>query len=282
MVFLFWIPIFWKQKDAYIVGYATPTSKETIVYFLNSLFFPKYSKVFFLVAGLSCFLLNFGPPNTITEISLNKAPLVGLASLALMPGTLIIISLITSEPILNVQYGLPTVAGIAPVIAVFLTLVPYPGFFVIGLLTFYIGTNTLHRMASAARTRDQKTAELVLAIRNNTDREPILFEHTHEISVIRRYAPDLSERCFAIDFETTDELGYIDNFRLNSRDQIRIFSKYFNGPHQIPWTTIRRYSKHFIVPSQQTLHQGFSDSQNRYPGFLAHQIEADLYCLEVY
>jgi hypothetical protein len=284
LAFIAWSPFLWKQNAAYTTTWVSPPTKPRVVSFMRAILLRRHLAAVLVGAGLSPFLPTIGGEfSALPGVSRDAVFLAGLAGLVLMPLILVIFSY-TVQPLLVDRYALPTVASLAPAIASVIS--PMPDVWLVALcgLLFLIGVYNLRDLHRASWQQDRRSAALMQALREHTGEEPVLFEGPLELYVVCRYAPDLAKRCFALDFEP-EQVGHRDAHRLSSRDQARIFTKFYPEPNLIPWEAARNLPTPYIVPtpyfvpSSATLQQGFSGFEKRYPGFTARLIAPGLYGL---
>jgi len=271
-----WSPFLWLQGRAYYtVRWVLPPSWQHAVHLARFLLSRRLPNAVLLGGGLALFLVPTGMAGTPPALPRNPANLAGLAGLVCMPLVLVVLSH-SVDPLLNDRYALPTVASFAPAIA--LVFSPVPDLWSLALcgLLFWTGAAGLRDLCLSYQEQDQRSARLMAAIRAHTGDAPILFEEPEELHVVCRYAPDLAQRCWALDFEP-EHLGSIDNYRLGVRDMVRLFVKFYPRPGLLSWEAVRHAPQHYFVPASANHQQGFADAEKRYPGFTAWPIEAGLY-----
>jgi hypothetical protein len=278
LAFLAWIPFLWKQNGTNPVTWVSAPSKSTVVRFLGLVLFPSHLVPFLLGGGLMALVWWLGGRSVGPGVfPPNPAVLVGLAGLGLMPLVLVVLSY-AAQPLLVDHYAMPVVACFGPAAA--LAVSPVSGFWLCALcgLLGLISAYGLHKLAATYRYRDRRNAELIAAIRRHATGGPVLFESPLELYVVCHYAPELAERCFALDFEP-GQLSHIDAFRLSVRNLARIFARYYPPPTPFPWETACDLPQKYLVPLTEARPRGLLDPQRRYPGFCVRPIEAGLYQL---
>jgi hypothetical protein len=179
-------------------------------------------------------------------------------------------------PITHPRYALPAVASFAPAVASIVALIPDVWLLATFIVIIMLGVDGLSDLRVASWEQEKQINSLIHSIRRYVNHHPVLFESSHELYVVCRYAPDLTEHCFGLDFQP-GQLGRVDDHHINYRDLLRIFVRFYPPPTLMSWEAARSLPKRYIVPSVVTLRQGFSDSEQRYYGFTARLIEGQLY-----
>jgi hypothetical protein len=213
-----------------------------------------------LVAGLA-------PSFQSTAVPAGIVPPVvpGMAGLVFLPLLLIVLSY-AFQPLLVDRYALPAVASLGVASAAILAPVPAYALVLLCGLLFWMGLSALDELRGEFERRDQQTLELIAAIREAGGTVTVLFESPLELFVVSRYAPDLADRCYGLDFEP-DQLGHVDAHRIGARDQMRVLARFYAQVRLYPWTAARALPRFLLVPSLRSLEQGFSEPLHRYPGF---------------
>jgi hypothetical protein len=200
----------------------------------------------------------------------------GLLALGLLPLVLIGFSAAV-QPVLIARYGMPAAAALAAVTALVGARLPRPVLAGGCAALLALGTWHLHGGARHAAYTDRHTDELAAVLRARTGNDPIAFQHTHELYVVCRYAPDLAGRCVCLDVEPGQVEG-VTHFRLFNRDLHRRYVAWYSRPGLIRWDDYRALPRHYLVPAFDQL-DGLAGSAARYPGFVAEPVEAELYRL---
>jgi hypothetical protein len=204
----------------------------------------------------------------------DPSAVLGLVSLVLLPPALILFSL-TIQPATLARYILPSLATLGPLAAGVSLLLPRPGRLLLCLAFVAGSAYGLHNLAELYRTRDQQTDELIRAIRELPEDTPIAFEFTNSLYVVDHYAPDLSPRCFFLDFER-GQLQQASNHRITTRDVARQYVKYRGQPGLMPWLQFRTLPNRFLVPGEE-LTEPIPDPEQRFPGFTLQPRRAGIY-----
>jgi hypothetical protein len=278
IAFLAWTPFLRMQDTAHPVSWINPPTARTIVRWARRLALPDHVGAAVLLAGgFAPLLPNMGLGHGASAASRSDwKMLAGLAALALLPFALVFLSYI-AQPLLHERYAFPAVAAFAPAIAFVIS--PVPTFWVLVLsgLLFLSGAYEIHQLATGYRLRDRQLLAHIRALRELTRPNLVLFETLREFSVVWRYAPDLRGRCFMLDFES-GELGAVSALRLSSRNQARIFERFYPEWATLPWATLRKLPRFYLVarPAQE---DRFREPERPYPGFVATSLGAGLYDL---
>jgi hypothetical protein len=202
-------------------------------------------------------------------------PQAGLTALVLMPVLLVGISLVL-QPVLIPRYTIPAAFAFGPALAYMLRCVSWPWLIVAGVLFWGVGGVEVNRFATMSRKDDQRTDEVIKAIREQTGNEPVLFESPSKLYVVCRYAPELAGRCFLLDFEE-GQIGYAPRSRVFVRDLSRKYNEFYALPHAEKWENVRKLKHFYIVPTffvggeTNSLHRG------PYPGFYVRRLGKELY-----
>jgi hypothetical protein len=261
-------------------GYTVPTwvsdpTPDMVVTFILVLF-PRYLGAVLGAAWLSQLFPGKGGRDCLdTESGGRPAVLAGLTGLILLPLILLVFSYAVL-PVLVDRYALPAVAGLAPAVAFAVSRTSR--FWASALCGFLVllGTHHMGALRGWYDQRDQQTAELMDALRRHTAGEPVLFESSHELYVVCRYAPDLAPRCYALDFKE-GQLGHIDAFRLFLRDAVRMYARFYPEPALMTWDVARTLPKLYLVAQGGTHLESDAGPEKRYPGFTPRLIAERLY-----
>jgi hypothetical protein len=261
------LPLLPGQRGATTVAtWVPPTDLASIAAFLDGL------------APL-CFVLLLGGALLVTgrrpATAWGPGP-AGLLALGLMPLVLVGFSAAV-QPVLIARYGMPAAAAVAPIMA--LVGARLPRLVLAGACAALLawGTWLLHTEAGRAAGADRRTNELAAVLRARTGDDPIAFQHTHELYVVCRYAPDLAGRCVCLDVEP-GQVNDVTRFRLFNRDLHRRYVVWYSRPGLIRWDDYRALPRRYLVPAFDQL-DGLAGSAARYPGFVAEPVEAELYRL---
>ncbi len=270
------LPFYLSQRvAAYGVSWVDPPNLSRFVAFAMPILLPGHLAMLVLVTWISgvargCQPLFWGEWAHLTTPS-RAAPLTGLVGLVLLPLVLLIVSY-TVQPVLIDRYAIPAVAALALAAAYAISRESRSWIAVISASMLACGIFSLSNLSYRYKERDQKTAELIAAVREHTDERPVLFESPHELYVVCRYAPDVAGRCLALDFEPA-QFEHVDNRRLFLRDAVRIYAKSYPQPALIGWDAARRMPKRYLVPQNS----GLPHAEDRYPGFKLIPVENGLY-----
>ncbi len=200
----------------------------------------------------------------------------GLLALGLMPLVLVGFSA-AMQPVLIPRYAVPAAVAIAPVAALVGARLPRTVVAAICAGLLVLGTWLLHTEAERAVASDHHIDELAAVLRARTGDDPIAFQHTHELYVVCRYAPDLAGRCVYLDVEPGQVAG-VARFRLFNRDLHRRYVTWYGRPGLIRWGAYLALPRRYLVPAFDQL-DGLDGSAARYPGCVAEHVSAELYRL---
>ena len=270
IVFLLWSPCVFLQNKAYSITWVELGAKD-IQIFLEGLFLPKHL-VLFLSAGVMVFAQSV---SGLKGEQHHFMRLAGLTILIALPLLLFILSYI-AQPLVQDRYAMPALAAFSPLLASVISLVPGNAIWVVLGLIIWAGVDNLQSLRVEYVKRDEMTDELIDIICDYTSDSVVLFESPLELYVISIYSLDISQRCFALDFED-EEIGCVDGYRVGARDHMRVFSANYPKPYLMPWSEVRTLPKWYIVPSLRNLEGGFDNVCERYPGFKASMIHWRLY-----
>jgi len=190
-----------------------------------------------------------------------------LAGLSLLFPAIVLVSYFI-QPTLTPRYFIPAIVALAPAIAHGLTQVPRWGTVVILVFLLGFGTNQLRWGGAHARSTDQRIEAMAGAIRALPADRPVLFEVTHELAVLWKYAPDLRNRVFWIDFED-GELPHPSAIRIVSRDLARAYSRFYDGQPGTAWSSVEDSREFYVIvdPRAWAADGPASTNETRYPGF---------------
>jgi hypothetical protein len=270
------MPFYLGQEAALTVPtWLDPPSVEGVIEFGGDVLFPRYLAGILLVPWLFFLLQARGPDPRPEPRPSQAAALAGMSGLVLLPVVLIVFSL-AIQPVLLGRYAIPAVAALAP--AVGFLVARTSRVWAVGLCLFFVlvGTRTLMTECVNYQDEEQKTQELISAIRNQTGTAPVAFESSHELSVVCRYAPDLADRCYFLDFER-GQIGLVDNRRIILRDLSRKVAENYGKPALISWDALRHLPKHYVVLDTDGYQERIARAGELYPGFTPAQIEHHLY-----
>jgi hypothetical protein len=197
----------------------------------------------------------------------------GLSALLLMPVVLAVLSL-TVQPALLPRYALPTVVGLAPLMACLFS--RGRPLLLACSCALLIGASLLglRAFARSAQQPEKGTGMLADIIRENVGDCAVLFELPHKLYPLCHYQPDLAEKCFLLDFDE-GEIGGIDNMRRLTRDLGRVFTRHYHRPAMLSWTNVKRCNRVYLVA-------GYRDPQDTaqieadYPGFHCRPVKGPL------
>jgi hypothetical protein len=277
LAFLAWVPIVWKQNQAYATKWGDIPTKRAVYGYINTILFPGHLAAVFVGGGLALFLAGIGGRAGIRAvIPHDPTVLAGLAGLALMPLALIAFSFLVM-PLMDERYALPAVASVAVATASVVSLVPSAWIAALCGLLFVIGGFNLKDVYHGCKWEEKRLGDLIHAIRMHTGEESIFFEDVNDLRFVYQYEVELSQRSFAMDYGAS-KIGENDAFLLHQRDFSQRYSEFYSIPSIARWAVASRAAKLFLVLPGY-IHHGFFDLETRYPGFRALPIEAGLYQL---
>jgi hypothetical protein len=146
------------------------------------------------------------------------------------------------------------------------------------LLGFFIGTAELGTQAQKGVEDDSATDELIGMLRQVPDKQIIMFESPAKLYLVCRYAPDLTPRCFLLDFER-GEINFAPDSRVFVRDLARKYGDFYQWPHAEKWATVKKLKHFYIVASFFVGGELNVFKPGPYPGFLVRRLGKDLYDL---
>jgi hypothetical protein len=256
------LPLYLRQRGALSVatwvGAANPQAAGE---FAVSVFRPLYLGLIMLAWLLSVAgSVAFGTGGRRYPVA-NATGLAGLTSLLLLPVVLVVFSY-TMLPVLVDRYALPALAGIAPVAAFFLARTNRFLLTALCAVLIVLGTRDLSGRAERAREADGRVDALIATLRQQTPDTNVLFESSHDLAVVCRYAPDQAGRCYFLDFEPGDLHG-VSTLQIVLRDVARRYAAYYGRPGVMPWAEARELRQVFLVPGDPR----YFRTRERYPGY---------------
>jgi hypothetical protein len=186
-----------------------------------------------------------------------------LTSLGLLVPALIAVSLVI-QPTLTPRYSIAAVAALAAPIAFLTARIPRWGMVIVLSALLVSSGVILRRNANQARWQDGQTDAVIASIRELPADAQVVFEVSHVLEIVWRYAPDLRSRIALIDFES-GQLPDASRMRIVSRDLARAFRRYFDGPAHVPWAQLSRSSQFYFAPDGRAYTR--PPGTGRYPGF---------------
>jgi hypothetical protein len=253
-----------------------PADLAGTVNFVLELLSPRYLWVVVLAPWLSQL---WGKARAGAEAAPGLTPLAGLTGLLLLPLVLIAFSLLL-QPTLVPRYGLPAIVGLAPALA--LVLARAGRVVLVSLLLVFLlaGAYNLREDRLKFQEEDEKTNDLIAAIREHSGESVVAFESNHELFVVCRYAPDLSERCRFLDFER-EQVPDVEKRRVVVRDLARRFAESYGKPGLIALDDWKKLPKRYLVLDHETAKRRLEEPGKAYLGFGLREVENGLYELEV-
>jgi uncharacterized membrane protein len=180
--------------------------------------------------------------------------IAGLLGLLLLPAVVWAFSILI-QPALLTKYAIDTVAGFVPVAALFASRLNR-GLAMICLVILIAmgGAETVVQFQYNQRYVDS-TNSLISALRSITDaREPILFAHTDEFCAVSRYAPELTPRCYFLDFEVPKASDHPPTpFMIVERDVQRPATKFYPDYQMATLKDLNARSRFILVAFTQDL-----------------------------
>jgi len=107
---------------------------------------------------------------------------------------------------------------------------------------------------------------LIHMLRQQPGSEPIIFESPAQAYVVERYAKDLRERTYLLDFED-GEIGSINRNRLFMRDLSRQYASFYDRPPTVTWRTVRNWPRFILVAASFDPVGRRLVTDSDYPGF---------------
>lgn len=202
--------------------------------------------------------------------------LAGLSVLAAFPLLLMAFS-VTVQPVFMSRYALPTVAGLAVPFALLISRTTRPITWI--LLSLFAGMSSYGVLVfrQRAQSKDLAMDKKIAVIRALPDGAPVLFEITRDLSVITHYAPDLTTRCFFLDFEE-GELAGVSKFRLAVRDGTRATHRWYDTPALLHWREVAHLPAFYLAVGHRP-DTDFSGVAKDYPGFTPSAVAPGLLLL---
>jgi len=277
------LPLYFSQsRDLTVSPWIDPPDWDQITKFLGDVLTPPYLVAVLLAAWLAELvrrLIQRGPDPLPTRLDLTA--LAGLTSLLFFPVVIIAFSC-TIQPTIQDRYAVPTVFALASAVGFVTSQLPRIWMVLLCSIFLVVGGAGLHSHNLKKLGEDQKTKDLIDAIREHTGKHPILFEDIEEAFVVCRYAPDLAPRCFLLDIEP-DEIGDSSDRRIHDRDLGRRYSEYYGTLGLMRLAEAKRLPKRYLVPDFTTYEKRFEDSKTQedeskksYPGYVPEPLEEGL------
>jgi hypothetical protein len=240
LCFLACLPLLWSQRAAFSIATWVPSATLGRSYdFLATLLLPAAFAVLPIAACLARTArsadkaiqedgwLPKGEPS-------GQAALLGLL---LFPVVLILFSFLV-QPAEILRYGLPAIAGLAPVAAFALARMPR-GLIVACAVFFLVASaRELRTLRSHYQTLDEKKRQLIAEIRRLPAESVVVFGLPLDLLLIGRYAPDQAHRCFLLEYRE-DQFPDASAYHLFCRDLARNYQKYYGGPASLPWDALQ-------------------------------------------
>jgi hypothetical protein len=270
--FLAWVPLLRKQNAAYPITWAPPLTVDLAVGFLRKIFLPGHLGVLLLAGVLLPWMLGVAGPGPTSALR-DPSALAGLVGLALLPFFLILLSC-PFQSIIVPRYALPAVVALAPACAEAVAHLQTPWVAAICAGLFVLGGHDLRWLD--VDYSEQRTTNLIEAIRKYAAWERVLFEYPHELYAVCRYAPDLADRCYGVEFEQ-GQPSPAALFRDGCRYFMRVFAKFYPVPPLLPWKAVSGLKRLYLVLPAWQNRKGFGTADEQFPGFTARHIEAGLY-----
>jgi hypothetical protein len=265
IAFLAWAPFLTTQNAAHVGTWISRPSARMVVYLARPFAFPNHVGAMLLLAGgASPFVQAIWPGHAVgVAAAANWLDLSGLAALLLMPVALLLLSCVT-QPLCHERYAFPAIAAYAPALAFVIAPLPPVGVVMLCGLLFLSGANELAHLASGFRTLDRNTGTQIDALRELGRAQPVLFESLLHFGVVCRYAPDVRDRCFMLDFEA-GELGTMDSARLFARDFARMLQRFYPEWATMRWQIVKNLRRFLFVaaPPADALLTDLQDADRR-------------------
>jgi hypothetical protein len=270
------IPMLQSQRAA--IGVPTwmpPVQLHAAVAFLNEVLFQP-SLALVAIAAVACALvykLRHGKqaaPGWSEDLGFQAASM----SLLLLPLFLVGFSF-TFYTVLMPRYSLPAVAPVAVVAAALCSRMTNRWIVaLVGCLVVSAGWE-LKEQARVWREEQAYNDRLIAVIRRDTGSEDVLFESPAKLYVVCRYAPDLVDRCYLIDFEE-HEVANASKNRLFMRDLARRFAEFYVPPRVKTVSSLHGLVHSFLVPTFFTGGEIGSQWDDLYPGFRVRRVSREL------
>ncbi|MDA1053219.1 MAG: glycosyltransferase family 39 protein [Planctomycetota bacterium] len=156
-------------------------------------------------------------------------------SLAPLAGTLMLVPCLilmsyTIQPCLVPRYSLPAVLGLAPLVACLLSRIG-PAWQVVGIAAVFVSSvNALHLLEGTHRLEQEDRLELVRALKQVPQVQPILFEFNQDCYVIEHYVPEVAGRCYLPDAVVGPKMSQYRRWQVFQADHTRVFSAFYDNP----------------------------------------------------
>jgi Dolichyl-phosphate-mannose-protein mannosyltransferase len=280
------VPLIVAQRHALLIKtYLPRPGVGLILDYLQVLLLPGYLSAVVAVMGLIVLTAAAGLPAE-TDGEDEGRPfgdLSGLASLLLMPFVMIAFSVIV-QGALFARYALPTLAGIAPAVAVATRRIPRTYLAALCLFFLFSSARELKHNADAQRQTEIETAKLMDVIRRYTGDAPVTFE-SYMPSVLVYYAQDLKPRVFLLGGDAPEYTVQEDHTPYYSagwagltwqRSWATRYEALYGVPGLMSWERLRNLPRRFVVVGDDPIWQ-FAPSLQPYPGFRLRHVDRSLY-----
>jgi hypothetical protein len=210
---------------------------------------------------------------------LTKGPVGQQALLGLLAMPLLLLAFsYASQNVLIDRYCFPAIVGLVPLAAFFFSRLSRFWLVAAATVIIVITSFELENLAWYWNKWANGLDGLRVAIVRTTDHEDVLFESPAYLYSLCHYADDLQSRCHLLDFEQ-GRIGRVTLDRLWTRDLARCYAEFYPIPSLMKWANVQERPHLFLV------HQNFfgkplpNSSDIPYPGFMAEQIDGELFLL---
>lgn len=199
----------------------------------------------------------------------------GLVALGFLPFLLLIFSWAV-QPALMARYALPALAAMGPAVAAVLARFPRAWSVAACICLVVAGAFKLSGEVGAGRETDRQADALIDAVRQRTDGAPVVFELSDPLYVVSRYAPDMANRCFYLDFGP-GEVGYANSGPAFGVGLARRYERFYGRPSGMDRAKFLTLPRKFLVLDYVA--RPDVSGQDLYPGRVLRHVDAGLYNL---
>ena len=262
---LWWLVLGTHRAVITVPTWENPFSWSRVAETARFVLLPDYvTATLLLIWGVACIRLILAQRPEEAPASPPAPSFLLLTSLVLLLPAVVVVSLLV-QPALTPRYSMVAIAALAPPVAWSAARLPRWGTVLIIAVLIAVSTNGLRRHAIQARWQDQQIQSVIAAVRDLPGDDPVVFEVTHVLDVIWRYAPDLRSRVVLLDFETSDVPGS-SQLRIVSRDLARLYRTLYEAPRYVRWSELRSSTSFYLAPDRRA-YSAQPSAEDRYPDF---------------